>query len=429
MNQDTALRYPKLDKEVITVKNFLVIKEAEMKCGDITVLVGKQATGKSLLAKLRYFFWDYQQDLMNFDLFVYEGIKKFKDIKKYNERKINLFCELFPDIEISKNKFLVIFENDGISITIKKDSKIEIEISKDLKNLIKDAQEVLDSIQESPDNKSDSNNKFSSRRVSSIIRRSRLLSSRVAFNNIPSVLYVPASRLFFATVQGNIFRFMNSGEYSFDRLSKRFSGFWETHREDFSDSFKNPKQKESWFKTARDILAGKYVYKDRTDYIKNDWGGTVRLKDASSGQQEVLFLLAAINYFPNKNKENQLMIVEEPEAHIYPDSQHALMKMIAQAARRENCKVMMTTHSPYIPTCLNVQILEAQNLFAQNKGNLLMVSAYHLSQGKAVDIYDTEDDLIGTNELDSASQDIMTDYYHALKEYDERTESKDKSDE
>ncbi len=406
MGKDNVLEYPKLDNEVITVTNFLVIKEATMKCGDITVLVGKQATGKSLLAKLRYFFWDYQQDLMNFDLFVYEGIKKFKDIKKYNERKINLFCELFPDIEISKNKFLVIFENDGISITIKKDSKIEIEISKKLKSLIKDAQEVLDSIQVSFDDESDSNEKFSSRRANSI-RRRMLLRSRIAFNNVPSVLYVPASRLFFATVHGNIFRFMNSGEYSFDRLSKRFSGFWETHREDFSNSFKNPEQKESWFKVARDILAGKYVYKDRTDYIKNDWGEMVRLKDASSGQQEVLFLLAAINYFPNENKENQLMIVEEPEAHIYPDSQRDLIKMIADVAREHRCKMMITTHSPYIPACVNNEIHPAQT-------KNLTANAYHVSNGTAEDIYHEEHDLINMKKMDEAFRKIAEDYHNLI---------------
>ncbi len=422
MNQDTALRYPKLDNEIIDVTDFLVIKKATMKCGDITVLVGKQATGKSLLAKLRYFFWDYQQDLMNFDSFVYEGIKKFKDIKEYNERKLKLFCELFPDIENSKNKFLVIFENDGISITIKKDSKIEIEISKKLKNLIKDAQEVLDSIQESSDDKSDSNDKFVIRRVNLIIRRRRLLRSRVAFNNVPSVLYVPASRLFFATVQGNIFRFMNSGEYSFDRLSKRFSGFWETHREDFSNSFKNPEQKESWFKTARDILAGKYVYKDRTDYIKNDWGRTVRLKDASSGQQEVLFLLAAINYFPNENKENKLLIIEEPEAHIYPTSQKLLIKMIADVAREKKCKVMITTHSPYIPACVNNEIIRAQN-----KNKPLTVSAYNLSERTVYDLYHEKQDLIDVDKLDEVSDEIVDEYFDLTEKQDSAKKGKGKS--
>ena len=99
------------------------------------------------------------------------------------------------------------------------------------------------------------------------------------------------------------------------------------------------------------------------------------------------------------------------------------------AVREEGCKVMMTTHSPYIPTCLNNEIIISQNRAAQRNEENLTFSAYHISEGKAVDIYDKEDDLIDTNDLDSASQEIMTEYYHALKEHDERTEGKDKSGE
>src|ERR1700690_2227751 len=39
----------------LTVKNFSVIKEAELEFGKITVLIGPQARGKSLLCKLAYF--------------------------------------------------------------------------------------------------------------------------------------------------------------------------------------------------------------------------------------------------------------------------------------------------------------------------------------------------------------------------------------
>jgi AAA15 family ATPase/GTPase len=39
----------------LTVKNFSVIKEAELEFGKITVLIGPQASGKSLLCKLAYF--------------------------------------------------------------------------------------------------------------------------------------------------------------------------------------------------------------------------------------------------------------------------------------------------------------------------------------------------------------------------------------
>jgi AAA15 family ATPase/GTPase len=39
----------------LTVKNFSVIKEAKLEFGKITVLIGPQSSGKSLLCKLAYF--------------------------------------------------------------------------------------------------------------------------------------------------------------------------------------------------------------------------------------------------------------------------------------------------------------------------------------------------------------------------------------
>ncbi len=417
MSENDRLEYPKLDNEVITVKNFLVIKEATMECGDITVLVGKQATGKSLLAKLRYFFWDYQQDLMSFYAFILDGHQGFNNIKEYNESKIKVFCDLFSNIETSEDKFAISFENGDFVISVEKDGKgseIKIVHSEPVGDMIKKAQAILNDINIAADKEFSSQKKLEGEEPNLIGIRFALLEKHFDFFETPSVLYVPASRLFFATVQENIFRFLDSEKYSLDFLLKRFGGFWEGNKESFSNEFKNPKRDKEWFDKAHEILVGDYVYENKIDYIENNWGGKVKLSNASSGQQEVLPLLAAIYAFPRGIRKNQLLIIEEPEAHHYPSSQHALMKMIAQAARRENCKVMMTTHSPYIPTCLNVEILEAQNLFAQNKGKLLKVSAYHLSEGTSENIYLEEEKLIDTDKLDSASDEIMNDYYDAI---------------
>ncbi len=40
----------------LTVKNFSVIKEAKLEFAKITVLIGPQASGKSLLCRLAFFF-------------------------------------------------------------------------------------------------------------------------------------------------------------------------------------------------------------------------------------------------------------------------------------------------------------------------------------------------------------------------------------
>jgi AAA15 family ATPase/GTPase len=42
--------------ERVLVENFLVIKQADFQVGKLNVIIGPQASGKSVLAKLLYFF-------------------------------------------------------------------------------------------------------------------------------------------------------------------------------------------------------------------------------------------------------------------------------------------------------------------------------------------------------------------------------------
>ncbi len=407
MSKDNVLEYPKLDNEVITVKNFMVIKEATMKCGDITVLVGEQATGKSLLAKLRYFFWNYQGGLWRSVLLHSVRGLKGDCTKEHREEQTKIFNELFPNIKNVKNDFALFFESGDISISIKKDKKnseIKIEHSKGLKNFIKGFQDIANK------NHHDGSITISSTEFDGL--------------SIPSVLYVPASRLFFATIQDNPFQFFDKKTYSFDSLLRKFGNFWVNQKKDFSDEFKNPKRDKDWFKDASKVLAGSYTHRNDIDYIKTTWGETVELKDASSGQQEVLPLLSAIYAFPQKTEKNQLLIIEEPEAHIYPLSQRILIKMIAEVAREKDCKVMITTHSPYIPACVNNEIL-----VAQNKNKAMTISAYHFYDGEAHDIYHEKQHVIDVDKLDEVSDQIADEYFDLTEKQDSAKKGKGKSGE
>lgn len=51
--------------------------------------------------------------------------------------------------------------------------------------------------------------------------------------------------------------------------------------------------------------------------------------------------------------------MEEPEAHLYPDSQKYIVEALALFARRGN-PVLLTTHSPYILGQLNNQLFAGE---------------------------------------------------------------------
>src|ERR1035441_2927257 len=89
----------------LTVKNFSVIKEAELEFGKITVLIGPQASGKSLLCKLAYFF---QKTL--FDLASQHAVAVLDDRAWdhfLGESFQNSFCAFFPPYSWGNMNFCI----------------------------------------------------------------------------------------------------------------------------------------------------------------------------------------------------------------------------------------------------------------------------------------------------------------------------------
>lgn len=50
--------------EKLTVKNFLNIKDVEFNLSNINIIIGQQASGKSVIAKLVYFFKDFSLNIV-----------------------------------------------------------------------------------------------------------------------------------------------------------------------------------------------------------------------------------------------------------------------------------------------------------------------------------------------------------------------------
>ena len=73
---------------------------------------------------------------------------------------------------------------------------------------------------------------------------------------------------------------------------------------------------------------------------------------ASSGQQEILWLLNFLYVLMLRN-ERSFVIIEEPEAHIYPTLQKKIIDFISMFVNISDSRVFVTTHSPYVLTAMN----------------------------------------------------------------------------
>ena len=109
-------------------------------------------------------------------------------------------------------------------------------------------------------------------------------------------------------------------------------------------------------------------------------------------------------------RKNIFLIVEEPEAHLYPDAQKQITELLGMFANGEN-SIMITTHSPYILGQLNNMLLG--NQLKNNDGEIIStdqiiqeswIGAQHVHDGRIENAL--TDGLIDNSLIDGASKDI-----------------------
>jgi hypothetical protein len=171
------------------------------------------------------------------------------------------------------------------------------------------------------------------------------------------------------------------------------------------------------------ILKGEYIYEENRMLTG---GKKVSLELLSSGQQEALPLIIIFALIISSNLEYQditNVYVEEPEAHLFPDAQEEISRLISFLRHNANNKVTfaITTHSPYILAAFN-NLIKAGNIVQQKPAlknavctiipesmhiNVECFSAYALKDGTAENIIDGETSLISAAAIDGVSESIM----------------------
>lgn len=113
------------------------------------------------------------------------------------------------------------------------------------------------------------------------------------------------------------------------------------------------------YKLIREILRGDYVNDtdgEKLYYSDNEY---VKLMYASSGQQEVLWILLLI-FIRILEQKKVFLVLEEPEAHLFPFAQKNVVDLIALLINSTGSSVFITTHSPYILTSINLCVYSAK---------------------------------------------------------------------
>jgi hypothetical protein len=415
--------------ETISISGFGGFKEARFETAPIMVLIGEQATGKSIVAKLLYFFRGIGAQLP------FLGGTNHTDEGKMVEIR-NEFCALFSPRNWGRDGFKISYEcNDQfIHLSRGKDTQhlVEIKWSAFYTEAASKWSRLLVELKEEVP--------YPSHML--VWRTDFLKAAQEALGRegASEQVFVPAGRESFARISPNIFTMLdaNKGDLriSFDPILGKFLRNMEFCKNNFeSVGFFRPRVPKDGPpllvpKMVEKILKAKYMRENDGDYLVHQDMRRVRLADASSGQQEALPLLLTLGLVFSGLESKRDVYFEEPEAHLFPTSQREIVELLAAAFNlaKDSVRFVLTTHSPYILTTFGNLLQAGQRYDAvaqpDEKLERIMprvyalcpgdVAAYSLADGQARSIIDPETKLIEADIIDNVSMEIDEQFHRLL---------------
>lgn len=413
-------------KEKLVIENFGGLKTLEFELKSINILIGPQASGKSISVKLMYFFKSFVSEIL-------KSIENGDTKRELDSKQKETFINYFPREAWPKGSFkLEYYINDSwIRVERKAAKSLIFTYSEDFKKMLLKGRKILKDEQK----KVEKEPRISSFKTSRNTRQrfNECVSDEISDTSIYNQFFVPAGRSFFANIQTSIFSFLSNNK-SLDPFLIEFGSFYENFKRfafdlDEENSSKNDKKfRKDFDKLINEIMNGSFKREKDKDFIIHNDSRKVNLANASSGQQETLPLVLVLKVLSNLTFFNKgaTLYIEEPEAHLFPTAQRKIIQLLARTFNSQNgvFQIIVTTHSPYILSSFN-NLLEAGKIVRDNPDDKKRVSkiipeheilnpndliAYSVFNGQKKILVDSETNLISQNILDSVSDELAIDF-------------------
>jgi hypothetical protein len=176
------------------------------------------------------------------------------------------------------------------------------------------------------------------------------------------------------------------------------------------------------------IIKGQLSYGAETVSLKIDQEKTITPTTMAAGQMEIWPFWAIVEEAISSDKTKlSRLYFDEPEAHLHPAAQKAVVEIIAYLVRQQGIQFVLTTHSPYILYAINV-LLKANEVKGAARPlpstvpqeSVLppaQVAAYRFSpDGIAYGIKDTETNLIDEDEFDRVADELGATFTELLED-------------
>jgi hypothetical protein len=212
----------------------------------------------------------------------------------------------------------------------------------------------------------------------------------------------------------------------------------------------NPKRKE--FCEVADKIEKTIQGKNKTNFKPTKLGGKeikinvkrgldIDLYNASSSIKQLAPLLLYLRY---RAKENDLLIIDEPEMNLHPESQAKLLEVLGMLVNA-GVNVLLTTHSPYFMSHLNnlisgdmtderIREKQAKSLYLEDARAFLSpddVSAYEMKKDRLGNqkLHDLKDKDYGIrwDTLSDVSADIQQKFFEIYEQKENSSNGKEEN--
>ena len=442
----------------IEIKYLGPVQELEMDIKDFNLLIGEQATGKSTVAKAIYFFRIIKSTLTDYlcqvyDTALYNGNDVSDGFNKVLKKELkSIFISLFGySWDLDKRLYLKYEYASGIWIDVKlnkhgKRKYISVRYSPKLTQTLKDLEkEALELFEQKPETTIISLAYASKERLRNYDNFKNSVSK--IFDDYKETYYIPAGRSMLTLLVNNRSLLEND---NLDLITRQFMQVIDNIHRVFEDGIRNVHKRypdgERRFDVTKTVemlisdLKGDYLYNAGKEYIvvedEGEHSEKIPINFASSGQQEVLWLLNQL-YILMLKKEKAFVIIEEPEAHLYPSLQSKVVEFISYFANINNSSILITTHSPYILTSVNTlycagKVIEKNSTYSKKVYDIIdsnceidpqKVTALKINKDKSIlNLINEELQELNTEMIDEISDSVnekyMELYYLLMSEND-----------
>lgn len=422
----------------LEIRNFGPISRCDITLSDLTILIGPQASGKSTISKLFFFFLNIRDEFVGFVLDQVESTDSRISAGAFAKIIRNRFIEFWGPAPLHSDVYLKFNYTNDTYIEIKLDSAkhkfIDPTFSQSILLALHSSYKefLTDTKTESPHShlfgsaQSISMERARGSKVEQLVETARAL-----FSFKQQLLFIPAGRSLLSTLSDQL-QYIHPHQLDYpmrvfiERINKSKSFFGKS----IPDLIKERQllgNGDVWFSATRKvesiikrILKGEFIHDKDGGKLYVNKNTYAKISFASSGQQESIWILLSL-FLVVLEKVDALMFIEEPEAHLFPTAQKDMVELLAFLSNSMRTKFVITTHSPYILAALNNHIY-ASTLGEKNpdvvakvipKANWISfnrVCGYFISQGTLEDLRDESLKILKPELIDTASGLINEEY-------------------